>query len=473
MFFAGSDTIKIVQHFTKKQRNDSQICPEATHLRRFFSQVRFGIRAEISHHHLRSTTFSKGTSCRVEPKSIRRSACPFRFWSSPTVRIVMMIQSMARMGMITRWMLICAKAIHQEESEKVTSSNAHTDVSYVCIRKTIRQGSSALGRCQRTCALLTVEKSTGWSIKNKKIPWWSRRTRFKRSSKQIKSDLLNVFISTLKCGHYESQLAVYPSIKPAILSVTLPIVLRLRYRSLHLGKTTGELPPTLQHIDREWIYWIVFDPKCHGHIQAHSSAYSTLCASQKLAVPMFATKKSATAASSSSTAPTTTTNQKKSNTANNFYYLLLVSLKKEKSAALIFGQRSMVWSDPLSEIRTKEEIESFDSVRLRAGRLHSVDIQFSKRLGPYAVVFPPANNGELVYKKQAWPVKQFPRSYTETFLIWCRQKTTSRYSFSLGDIWSIPVDGIFTRMISTKFVRASAKLPDKVNIFYRVRTRDW
>jgi hypothetical protein len=138
------------------------------------------------------------------------------------------------------------------------------------------------------------------------------------------------------------------------------------------------------------------------------------------AMPMFATKKSAVA----STLPTTPTSpsatQKKSNAANNFYYLLLISLKKEKSVALISVNDQWFGAIHCQKFDRKKK-----SSRLILSVFEPGDripwISSFERLGPYAIVFPPANNGELVYKKQPWPVKPFARSYTETFLIWCRQ----------------------------------------------------
>ena len=127
------------------------------------------------------------------------------------------------------------KAVHQEESEKVTSSNAHTDVSYVCIRKPSGKDRARLEDVSER-AHCSLSKIYWLTNQEKENPMVITTDRIQEIIKQIKSDLLNVFISTLKCGHYESQLAVYPSIKPAILWVTLPITSRLRHRSLHLGR---------------------------------------------------------------------------------------------------------------------------------------------------------------------------------------------------------------------------------------------
>jgi hypothetical protein len=141
-------------------------------------------------------------------------------------------------------------------------------------------------------------------------------------------------------------------------------------------------------------------------------------------MPMFATKKSAVASSSSTTTPTPTspslTTQKKSTAANNFYYLLLISLKKEKSAALISVNDQWFGAIHCQKFERKKK-----SSRLILSVFEPGDripwISSFERLGPYALVFPSANNGDFVYKKQPWPVKPFVRSYTETFLIWCRQ----------------------------------------------------
>lgn len=141
------------------------------------------------------------------------------------------------------------------------------------------------------------------------------------------------------------------------------------------------------------------------------------------ATPMFATKKSAVGSSSSTTSTTVTTptspSPKKSNAANNFYYLLLVALKKEKSAALISVNDQWFGAIHCQKFERKKK-----SSRLILSVFEPGDripwISSFERLGPYAHVFPPANNAEFAYKKQPWPVKPFSRSYIETFLIWCR-----------------------------------------------------
>ena len=108
------------------------------------------------------------------------------------------------------------KPVHHEEPEKITSSNAHTAVSYVCIRKPSGKDRARLEDVSERahCSLSKIY----WLINQEKgNPVTITTDKIQEIIKQIKSDMLNVFISTLKCGHYESQLAVYPSIKPAVL----------------------------------------------------------------------------------------------------------------------------------------------------------------------------------------------------------------------------------------------------------------
>lgn len=149
------------------------------------------------------------------------------------------------------------------------------------------------------------------------------------------------------------------------------------------------------------------------------------------AMPMFATKKGAAASATTTGPPTSSTasNQKRSNPANNFYYLLLVSLKKEKSAALVSVNDQWFGAIHCQKFDKKKK-----SSRLILSVFEPGDripwISSFERLGPYALVFPPDSNGELAYKKQPWPVKPFARSYTETFLIWCRQNNFQVSLFS-------------------------------------------
>jgi len=108
------------------------------------------------------------------------------------------------------------KEIIHDENEKCSLSNSHTDVSFVCIRKP-----SSIDRAR----LEDIIEQTHCSLT--KIYWLLNRDKENKTIItnemiqdviiQIKSDLTDVFISILKCGHYESQLAVYPTIRPAIL----------------------------------------------------------------------------------------------------------------------------------------------------------------------------------------------------------------------------------------------------------------
>jgi hypothetical protein len=103
-----------------------------------------------------------------------------------------------------------------DEYEKTSSSNSHTDVSFVCIRKPSGTDRTRLEDIteQAQCSLskiywlLNREKENTTTVTNEMI---------QDVITQIKSDVTDVFISVLKCGHYESQLVVYPKIKPAIL----------------------------------------------------------------------------------------------------------------------------------------------------------------------------------------------------------------------------------------------------------------
>jgi hypothetical protein len=103
-----------------------------------------------------------------------------------------------------------------DEYEKTSSSNSHTDVSFVCIRKPSNTDRARLEDIsqQTQCSLskiywlLNRDKENTTTITNEMI---------QDVITQIKADLTDIFISVLKCGHYESQLAVYPIIKPAIL----------------------------------------------------------------------------------------------------------------------------------------------------------------------------------------------------------------------------------------------------------------
>jgi hypothetical protein len=108
------------------------------------------------------------------------------------------------------------KQVINDEQEKPSSSNSHTDVSFVCIRKPSNTDRARLEDIteQSQCSLskiywlLNRDKENNTTITNEMI---------QDVITHIKSDLTDVFISILKCGHYESQLAVYPTIKPAVL----------------------------------------------------------------------------------------------------------------------------------------------------------------------------------------------------------------------------------------------------------------
>lgn len=102
------------------------------------------------------------------------------------------------------------------EQEKVSLSNSPTEVSFVCIRR-------PTGVDRARLEDLTKQAQCSFS----KIYWLINRDKENSTTatnemihdvvSQIKSDTMDIFVSILKCGHYESQLAVYPKIKPAIL----------------------------------------------------------------------------------------------------------------------------------------------------------------------------------------------------------------------------------------------------------------
>lgn len=309
--------------------------------------------------------------------------------------------------------------VHDEDEQKMFSSNSLTDVSCVCIRK---PSSLDRARLKDLCEQIQCSLSNIYSLVNreKEGPLTINHDVVQNVMNQIKSDMMNVFISTLKCGHYESQLAVYPTIKPSVLSVNFALfcveeIIRIEI----FRQTTGEL---LQPSNTLTV---------NGFIEL-SSIRSAMAISKHIllpiqryvrpqpAMPMFATKKSSTTANTSSTTTSSPILSKKSNSANNFYYLLLISLKKEKSAALISVNDQWFGAIHCQKFERKKK-----SSRLILSVFEPGDcipwIPSFERLGPYAMVFPPANNGDLIYKKQPWPVKSFARSYTETFLIWCRQ----------------------------------------------------
>lgn len=103
-----------------------------------------------------------------------------------------------------------------DEQTKATSSYSHTEVSFVCIRKP-----STIDRIrfeettERTqCSLSKVYWLLNRDKENSSI---ITNTMIEDVIADIQNDLTNIFVSVLKCGHYESQLAVYPTIKAAIL----------------------------------------------------------------------------------------------------------------------------------------------------------------------------------------------------------------------------------------------------------------
>ena len=106
--------------------------------------------------------------------------------------------------------------INDEQSKSSMSSNSHTSVSFVCVRKPSIADRARLedlaqhSQCSlsKIYWLLNREKENNLTITTDMI---------QDVITQIKADLTDIFVSVLKCGHYESQLVVYPTIKPAIL----------------------------------------------------------------------------------------------------------------------------------------------------------------------------------------------------------------------------------------------------------------
>ncbi|UJR35478.1 hypothetical protein I4U23_028234 [Adineta vaga] len=406
VLFAGEDTIKIVQNFTK----NSDDITKAVQKLPIFGDLSLKSAIEFCKKYL-TTTFGAQRSQKI-----------LVFTDSSHCDDDSIKDSNNQMDIDLR------KPIFNDEQEKISLSNSYTDISFVCIRKPSNSDHARLEdiTVQAHCSfskiywLLNQEKENNTTVTQDMV---------KDVITHIKADLTDVFISVLKCGHYESQLAVYPTIKPAIL------------------QTTGEL---LQPSNTLTV---------NGFIEL-SSIRSAMATSKHIllpiqrytrsnsTMPIFATKKSAAATTTASPTPVSpsVSNSKKSNTANNFYYLLLISLKKEKSAALISVNDQWFGVIHCQKFERKKK-----SSRLILSVFEPGDcipwISSFERLGPYALVFPPDNQSELVYKKQPWPVKPFSRSYTETFLIWCRQNNFQ------NDL--------------NKFVRSSAKLPDKVSIFHR------
>jgi hypothetical protein len=113
------------------------------------------------------------------------------------------------------------KQIFNNEQEKISSSNSHTDVSFVCIRKPSNNDRARLEDIteQSQCSLSKIY----WLLNREKENNITTVTNemIQDVITHIKADLMDIFISVLKCGHYESQLAVYPTIKPAVLYVQI------------------------------------------------------------------------------------------------------------------------------------------------------------------------------------------------------------------------------------------------------------
>lgn len=102
------------------------------------------------------------------------------------------------------------------DNDKFSLSNSQTEVSFVCVRKPSSKDRARLEMIteQNQCSLSKIY----WLLnREKEIKTTITNDMIQDVITQIKSDLTDVFISVLKCGHYESQLAVYPIIKPAVL----------------------------------------------------------------------------------------------------------------------------------------------------------------------------------------------------------------------------------------------------------------
>ncbi|CAF4210833.1 unnamed protein product, partial [Adineta steineri] len=300
VLFAGEDTIKIVQNFTK---NSDDIIKSVQKLP-IFGDFSLKPAIEFAKKYL-TTTFGAQRSQKIVVFTDSSHRVDDPITENTTNSNQMDVDFRTK--------------IFNDEQEK-TTSNGHTDVSFVCIRKPLSSDRTRLEDIteQSQCSLSKVywllnrDKETNLTVTNDMI---------QDLTTHIKADLMDIFISVLKCGHYESQLVVYPTIKPAVL------------------QTTGEL---LQPSNTLTV---------NGFIEL-SSIRSAMATSKHILLPiqrytrpqppmpMYATKKSAVTSTAITTPSATTanpslTNQKKSNTANNFYYLLLISLKKEKSAALV------------------------------------------------------------------------------------------------------------------------------------------
>ncbi|CAF1237917.1 unnamed protein product [Didymodactylos carnosus] len=331
------------------------------------------------------------------------------------------------------------------QSDKDDGAQQLIELTFICLTKPSRMDRSRLehivemGNCTlKNIYFLTPSKSI--TINEQMLT---------QTTEQIKKDLVNVFISVLKCGHFETQLAISPALKPVVLrgnneiiypSKTITINGFIELSSLRSPMAISKhilLPiqrqTRLQRSSSSTNYSI----GANNTSGANSSTNSIITKKQ------LATKKPLPPMNS----PMNSTNG--NNNMNNFYYLLMISLKKEKSAALISINDEWYGAVYCQKFERKKR-----SSRLILSVFEPGDripwIPSFERLGPYAVVFPSATgttDQQSSYRKQAWPVKHFVRSYTDSFLIWCRQNN-------------------FTSDIN-KFVRASAKLPEKSAFFYR------
>lgn len=108
---------------------------------------------------------------------------------------------------------------HMNDDEIIVrKSYSQIEVSFICVRKPSGADRARIEDItkQLQCSLskfywlINREKETKSLITTDMIATMMNR---------VRNDTMNVFISTLKCGHYESQLAVYPTIKPATLYV--------------------------------------------------------------------------------------------------------------------------------------------------------------------------------------------------------------------------------------------------------------
>jgi hypothetical protein len=202
VFFAGKDTIKIVQHFTK---NTEDII-KSTQKIPIYGDYSLKSAIEFAKRYL-TTTFGAQRSQKiiVFTDSSHRDDDTFKENTNNNDN---------QMDIDLR-----QEIINDKQDKSSTSSNSHTNVSFVCIRKPSSADRTRLEDIteQTQCSLskiywlLNRDKENNTTITNEMI---------QDVITHIKADLTDIFISVLKCGHYESQLAVYPAIKPAVLQTT-------------------------------------------------------------------------------------------------------------------------------------------------------------------------------------------------------------------------------------------------------------